>query len=172
MPTFTINRIIPIVEMLNFYVTANQPRWQAVGVDGSDTDVAAVFSDMADYIWDLSDGSSLYANCVNDAVTKGVGYLHVTVDQDSDNGMGDVIIKQPEPFDVFVDPKSRDIFYRDAAYIMVHKVIPQSHLQKLFPEYAGKIKKAGDTDAVATPETPTAPTAPETTVKPKGKKLD
>ena len=26
MPTFTINRIIPIVEMLNFYVTANQPR--------------------------------------------------------------------------------------------------------------------------------------------------
>ena len=78
MPTFTINRILPVVEMLNFYATANKPRWQAVGVDGSDTDVAAVFSDMADYIWDLSDGSSLYANCVNDAVTKGVGYMPVS----------------------------------------------------------------------------------------------
>ena len=43
MPTFTINRIIPVVEMLNYYATANKPRWQAVGVDGSDTDVAAVF---------------------------------------------------------------------------------------------------------------------------------
>ena len=26
MPTFTINRIIPVVEMLNFYATANKPR--------------------------------------------------------------------------------------------------------------------------------------------------
>ena len=40
MPTFTINRIIPIVEMLNFYVTANQPRWQAIGVEVSDVNVA------------------------------------------------------------------------------------------------------------------------------------
>ena len=27
MPTFTINRILPVVEMLNFYATANNPRW-------------------------------------------------------------------------------------------------------------------------------------------------
>ena len=30
MPTFTINRIAPVVEMLNFYATANSPRWQVV----------------------------------------------------------------------------------------------------------------------------------------------
>ena len=77
MPTFTINRILPVVEMLNFYATANKPRWQAIGVDGSDIDVAAIFSDMADYVWDLSDGSSLYANCVNDAITKSIGYLMI-----------------------------------------------------------------------------------------------
>ena len=51
MPTFTINRILPVVEMLNFYATANEPRWQAVGADGSDVDIAALFSDVADYIW-------------------------------------------------------------------------------------------------------------------------
>tara|TARA_E500000305_G_scaffold55010_1_gene43878 strand:+ start:6632 stop:8932 length:2301 start_codon:yes stop_codon:yes gene_type:complete len=142
MPTFTINRILPVVEMLNFYATANKPRWQAVGVDGSDTDVAAVFSDMADYIWDLSDGSSLYANCVNDAVTKGVGYMHVTVDQDSDHGMGDVVIKQPEPFDIFIDPKSRDILFRDASFVMLRKILPKSHLLKVFPDLAAKIRKS------------------------------
>ena len=140
MPTFTINRILPVVEMLNFYATANKPRWQAIGTDGSDTDIAAVFSDMADYIWDLSDGSSLYANCVNDSVTKGIGYLHVTVNQDSDNGMGDVVIKNPEPFDVFVDPKSRDILFRDASFIMIRKVLPKSHLMKLYPDMVSKIK--------------------------------
>ena len=55
MPTFTINRIMPVVEMLNFYATANQPRWQAIGADGSDVDVAALFAGVADYIWYNSD---------------------------------------------------------------------------------------------------------------------
>tara|TARA_R100001594_G_scaffold97209_1_gene131406 strand:+ start:7539 stop:9860 length:2322 start_codon:yes stop_codon:yes gene_type:complete len=142
MPTFTINRIMPVVEMLNFYATAKGPRWQAVGVDGSDTDVASVFSDVADYIWDLSDGSTIFANCVNDCVTKSIGYLMVTIDKDSDQGMGDVVIKQPEPFDIFVDPKSRDILFRDAAFIMCRKILPKEHLKKLYPEQVRKINAA------------------------------
>jgi len=146
MPTFTINRIIPIIEMLNFYVTANQPRWQAIGADGSDVDVAGVHADVADYIWYESDGQSKFSQVVNDAATKSVGFFKVYVDAHADRGMGEVRIDTVEPFDVFVDPKSRDMFYRDAAYIMVHKVMPQSHLQKILPEYANKIKNAGVTE--------------------------
>jgi len=142
MPDFTINRIMPVVEMLNFYATANTPRWQAIGVDASDTDVAHVFSDVADYIWDLSDGQTIFSNAINDAITKSVGYLLVTVDPDSDNGMGDVVIKQPEPFDIFVDPKSRDILFKDAAFVMIRKILPTSHLEKMFPDMTSKIKKA------------------------------
>lgn len=146
MPTFTINRILPVVEMLNFYATANPPRWQAIAAEGSDTDVAAVFSDMADYIWNLSDGVSLYSNAVNDAITKSIGYLLITVDPDSDNGMGDVKVHQPDPFDVYVDPKSRDILFKDAAFVMVRKVLPKTHVIKLFPQYETKIKKSTSDD--------------------------
>ena len=142
MPTFTINRIMPVVEMLNFYATSSTPRWQAVGVEGSDVDVAAVFSDMADYIWNGSDGSTLYANAINDSITKSIGYLLVSVDKDADNGMGEVVIKNPEPFDVFVDPKSRDMLFRDANYIIIRKILPKEHLYSLFPEFKSKIKKA------------------------------
>tara|TARA_R110000824_G_scaffold390719_1_gene587271 strand:+ start:293 stop:2593 length:2301 start_codon:yes stop_codon:yes gene_type:complete len=142
MPTFTINRIMPVVEMLNFYATANDPRWQAIGADGSDTTVAAVFSDIADYVWYISDGSTLYANAVNDAITKSIGYLLISVDADSDQGMGDVKVSQPEPFDVYVDPKSRDMLFRDASFVMIRKVLPESHLISLFPDSKAKIKKA------------------------------
>ena len=142
MPTFTINRIMPVVEMLNFYATSSKPRWQAIGVEGSDVDVAAVFSDMADYIWNGSDGSTLYANAINDSITKSIGYLLVSVDKDADNGMGEVVIKNPEPFDVFVDPKSRDMLFRDANYIIIRKILPKEHLYSLFPEFKSKIKKA------------------------------
>lgn len=139
MPTFTINRILPVVEMLNFYATANNPRWQAIGVEGSDTDVAAVLSDLTDYVWHNSNGSTLYTNAINDAVTKGLGYLLVTIDRDADNGMGEVVVQQPEPFDIYIDPKSRDMLFRDAAYIMIRKVLPKEHLMKLFPESKRKI---------------------------------
>ena len=142
MPTFVINRILPVVEMLNFYATANNPRWQAVGTEGSDIDVAAVLSDLCDYIWSLSDGNTLYGNAINDAVTKGLGYMLVSVDKDMDNGMGEVVLSQPEPFDVYVDPKSRDMLFKDAAFILIRKVLPKNHLLKTFPDYKRKIAQA------------------------------
>ena len=146
MPTFTINRILPVVEMLNFYATSNDPRWQAIGVDGSDSDVAAVISDLTDYVWANANGSTLYTNAINDAVTKGVGYILVNVDKDADNGMGEVTMTQPEPFDVYVDPKSRDMLFRDAAYILIRKVLPKNHVIKLYPDHIRKIKKASSDD--------------------------
>ena len=148
MPTFTINRISPVVEMLNFYATANNPRWQAIGTEGSDTDVAAVISDLADYIWYNSNGGTIYANAVNDAITKSIGYLQVDVDADADQGMGEVVIKQPEPFDVYPDPKSRDMLFRDAAFIIVRKVLPKHHLLELYPQYKRKVNNASSDESM------------------------
>jgi len=146
MPTFTINRILPVVEMLNFYATAKSPRWQAIGVEGSDTNVASVFSDLTDYVWHNSNGSTLYTNAINDSVTKGIGYLLVTVDKDADNGMGEVVIQQPEPFDLYVDPKSRDMLFSDASYIMIRKVLPKNHLMKIFPDHKRKISQSSSNE--------------------------
>ncbi len=142
MPTFTINRVIPVVEMLNYYATASNPRWQAVGAEGSDSGIAAVFSDIADYIWNKSNGQALYSNVVNDAITKSVGYLLVTVDPNADQGLGEVIIQQPEPFDIYVDPKSRDPLFRDAAHVMIRKVFTRTQLLKTYPQFSAKIKRA------------------------------
>ena len=142
MPTFTVNRIIPVVEMLNYYATSNSPRWQAVGVEQSDSDVASLFADVADYVWNYSNGQTLYSNVVNDSITKGMGFLQVCVDPNADNGMGEVIIQQPDPFDVFVDPKSRDPLYRDASHIIIRKVLPKTQLINMYPEWESKIKKA------------------------------
>ena len=56
MPTFTINRITPIIETMRYFTTANNPRWKAVGIEGSDADVAQVHSLIADYFWNQSNG--------------------------------------------------------------------------------------------------------------------
>ena len=147
MPTFTINRITPVVEMLNFYAPANRPRWQAVGATGDDADVAAVFSDISDYIWHNGNGNTLLSNAINDSVTKSLGYLLITVDPDADRGMGEVTIQQPDPFDIYVDNKSRDILFRDAAYILIRKILPKGHLVKLFPDSKRKIMAASSNES-------------------------
>jgi hypothetical protein len=143
MPTFTINRVTPIVETMKYFVTANNPRWKAVGVEGSDTDVAQVHSDIADYAWHNSNGKSLYGQIVLDSLTKGVGYFFVDVDKDSDRGKGEVVFKRIDPYDVFVDPMSRDFLMRDANFVMVKKNLARTQLMHMFPQFKNKIKNAG-----------------------------
>ena len=141
MPTFTINRVTPIIEIMKYFATANNPRWKAVGATGDDVDVAQVHSDIADYCWYLSNGKSLYSQIALDALTKGIGYFLVDVDADADRGMGEVKFSRIEPYDVYVDPASRDFLFRDATFVMIRKNLSRSSLINKLPEHAAKIKK-------------------------------
>lgn len=155
MPTFTINRITPIIEIMKYFVTANNPRWKAVGATGDDTDVAQVHSDIADYCWYYSNGKSIYSQVVLDSLTKGIGYFMVDIDKDADRGMGEVVFKKIDPYDVYVDPASRDFLFRDANFISVRKNVAKTQLINLFPEFAGKIRKiSGSVDSVSFSQRP------------------
>jgi len=149
MPSFIINRITPVIEIMKYFVTANNPKWKAVGAEGSDTDVAQVHSDIAEYCWYLSNGKSLYSNVILDSLTKGIGYFMLDVDQNADMGKGEVSFRRVEPFDVFVDPMSRDFLFRDAAFLMIRKNMSKTQLKLLLPEYKAKIdKSAGQKDSL------------------------
>ena len=144
MPTFTINRVTPIVETMKYFVTANNPKWKAVGAEGSDVDIAQVHSEIADYCWYLSNGKSIYSQVILDTLTKGIGYFIITVDKDADKGKGEVVFKRVDPYDVFVDPMSRDFLFRDASFISIRKNLSKNQLMLLFPEHKTKINKAGE----------------------------
>jgi hypothetical protein len=148
MPTFTINRVTPIMEIMKYFVTANNPRWKAVGATGDDVDVAQVHSDVADYCWYLSNGKSIYSQVVLDALTKGIGYFMVDIDRDADRGMGEVVFKKIEPYDVYVDPASRDFLFRDASFISIRKHISRTKLINMFPQFSAKIKAAASPSEV------------------------
>ena len=150
MPTFTINRITPIIEIMKYFVTANDPKWKAVGATGDDVDVAQVHADVADYCWYLSNGKSLYSQVILDSLTKGLGYFLVDIDKDADRGVGEVCFKRLDPYDVFVDPSSRDFLFRDATFIQIRKNISRSRLINMLPQFETKIKKVSKgTDVVS-----------------------
>jgi hypothetical protein len=135
---------------MKYFVTANNPKWKAVGATGDDVDVAQVHSDIADYCWYLSNGKSLYSQVALDALTKGVGYFLVDIDKDADRGMGEVRFNRLDPYDVYVDPASRDFLFRDANFIQVRKNIARTRLINMLPEFESKIKKVSkSTDVVS-----------------------
>jgi len=142
MPDFIINRITPAIEIMKYFVTANNPKWQAVGTEGSDTDIAHVHSMISEYCWHLSGGKSLFGNVIQDSLVKGVGFFRVDIDPDADKGMGEVVFRTIDPYDVYVDPMSRDFLYRDASYIIVQKNLPKTQLTKMFPDFKRKIVRA------------------------------
>jgi len=141
MPTFTINRITPIIEIMKYFTTANDPKWKAVGATGDDTDIAQVHADIADYCWYLSNGKSLYSQVILDSLTKGLGYFLVDIDKDADRGLGEVCFKRLDPYDVYVDPASRDFLFRDATFLQIRKNISRSRLINMLPQFEAKIKK-------------------------------
>jgi hypothetical protein len=148
MPTFEINRITPIIETMKYFVTANNPKWKAVAVEGSDTNIAQVHSDISEYCWSLSNGKAVYGNVILDSLTKGIGYFFIDIDQDLDNGKGDVVFKKIDPFDVYPDPMSRDFLYRDASFIIIRKVLAREQLKSMFPEDIRKVNKASEQGSV------------------------
>lgn len=142
MPDFIINRITPIIETMKFFITAQNPRWRAVGVDGSDSLIAKVHTDMVDYSWYLSDGKALFAQSMQDVLVKSKGYIHIIIDPDADRGLGEVKFERVDPFHVFTSVRSTDPYERDATYQIIKKDLPREELLQLLPRYKDKIMAA------------------------------
>lgn len=141
MPDFVINMLLPAVQTMKYFLTANNPRWQAVGFEGSDAKKAAVFATIGDYIWYNSNGKLVLSNVVLDVIVKSKGFFHVYVDPNADGGLGEVMVTWEDPFNVYVPPNCKDPFLRDADSIIIHKLKTKSELMNELPQFKDLIEK-------------------------------
>ena len=144
MPTFTINRMTAIINMLLYFTTSNPPRWKAVGRgrNADDVDMAEIHDKVASYCFDLSKGKALHGLTTENALVRGLGYWNIFVDTDADMGNGEALFGSPDPRFVFVDPSSRDLLFLDAEFIQIAKNVKRSYLKAMFPNKAKLIDEA------------------------------
>ena len=142
MPTFTVDKISQSVEVLKYFITANNPEFQAIGTEVSDDRLAKVHQAVLKHIMYISGFKGVFGSVVTDALSKSVGYLMCYIDPDLDNGSGEVVIRSLNPWDVYPDPTSVDIGLRDAEYILVRKVFTRNTLANMLPAYKKLIEKA------------------------------
>ena len=118
-----VNRIHPIVETAKALLTYNRPQFRSTGREDSDTRTSKIYSDVMSWIWERSNGNTELKQAIDDYYVGGMGILQVYQDPFVDMGRGEVIIKSLNPLDVYVDPNSRDTYGKDAANIIVLKVL-------------------------------------------------
>jgi len=142
MPTFIVDKISQSIEVLKYFITANNPEFTAIGTELSDDRLAQVHQAVLKHIMYTSGFKGVFGSVISDALSKSVGYLMCYIDPDLDNGNGEVLIRNLNPWDVYPDPSSVDIMYRDAEYILVRKLFTKNTLINMLPDYESVIKKA------------------------------
>lgn len=139
-----INRMHPMIETAKAMLTSKRPQFRATGREDTDTKTAKVFSDLFQWVWEKSSSDAELKQCIDDYYVGGLGYMYVYQDPHADMGKGEVKMKALHPLDVYVDPNSRDRYFRDAQHIMIAKLLPDSEALKIYPEFEETIMSAAE----------------------------
>ena len=142
-----INVLKPAIENAKSLLTANKPRFNSASFEDSDVRVGKMFSELMSHIWRISDGDVQHKIIIDDYYVKGLGYYHLYFDPYEDFGKGEVKMMALDPYEVYVDPSSRDPFFRDAAHILTVKLLTSEQIQRFLPTLAPTILKYGERSA-------------------------
>jgi len=137
-----INRIHPAVESAKAMLTSNRPSFRCAPREDSDNKVAHVMSALLSYMYDVSDGTSVIRQAVDDYYVMGIGYILVHQEPMMDMGKGEVCMHNVDPLDVYVDPNSRHKLFDDAENVIISKLFTKDQAKKMYPMYAKKIENA------------------------------
>ena len=145
-PVVSINRIHPAIEMEKAMLTSNRPSFRVSPREDSDNQLAQALNGLLQYVWQISDADMKHADIVDDMVSKSIGYWYVYIDPQADLGRGEVKIDRLAVEDVYVDPNSRDRFFKDASDIIISRKYTKGLLKRIYPEFKKAIANATGTE--------------------------
>ena len=137
-----INRVHPAIEQTKAMLTSRNPSFRVSPREDSDNQVAQALNGLLQYVWQISNGDMEHADIVDNLCTKGIGYWYTYIDPQADMGKGEVKICGLPVEDVYVDPNSRDRFFKDASDIIISRKYTKGQLNRIYPEYKKAISNA------------------------------
>jgi len=146
---FTIDRIYAAIDKLKSLMTSRPVQYGITAREDSDVKLASVWKTLLEYIFDISDGQHHFKQAVHDYATTGLGYFYAYIEPEADYGRGEVMFTHLNPFRVYVDPASRDRYFKDAASIIMSTILTEEQLINLYPDveqYLGEIETFSQQD--------------------------
>ena len=137
-----VNRIHPAVEAAKALLTSGRPQFRVSPREDSDNRVAQVFNGLLEYMWYISDGTQALRHVIDDYYTMGLGAMMVYIDPLKDYGRGEVVIRDVDPLDVYIDPNCRDRLGDDAENVIISRQFTKEQAMTMYPMYKDAIQNA------------------------------
>jgi len=133
--TGCVNEVTPGIDLVVAMLSENNPRWQFVGSEKSDSSIAASIADLHFHIWDVSQGASILEKAIYDFEEGGMGALMAYPDYGADLGKGEIKVTDIEILDLYIDPKSKKADCSDADNILIVKSLTKGQIKRMIPNF-------------------------------------
>ena len=133
MPDFTLNRLTPVIDIMKYFITAKNPRWKAVSIKKKGGNLAKIYEDVSSHVFRISNGRSMMGKVVTDILTRSLGSFKLYIDGNADRGNGELKYEYVPLTSISRDPAMKDIYGRDAQWIMIKLMKSKEQLKQLFP---------------------------------------
>ena len=102
-----INKIRSTKRAIQNYVTRSQPKWEIIPGDVDEDTIknARRIGKTMDYLYRKLHLEQMVSGVVDSGLSKSVGIVEIDWDEDAEGGIGQVRIKQHDPFDVYLDKR-------------------------------------------------------------------
>ena len=139
-PAITINKVKPLLNVLSGYQRLNRYDIEFLPRTNDDMQLASVRKGVTKYIMDRSQYDNEESDAFFDAAVMGIGWMEVGYKFDWSAMDGDAFIRRVSPFNIYVDPESRDKYFRDMQYIIRARWVSKEELSKTYPEHKEEIE--------------------------------
>ncbi|PWM78663.1 MAG: hypothetical protein DBY32_04070 [Phascolarctobacterium sp.] len=139
-PAITINRIKPLLNVLSGYQRLNRYDIDFLPRTNDDMQLAQVRKGVTKYIMDRSHYNYEESDVFMDGVTGGIGWFEVGYKWNWEIMDGDAFVRRVSPFDIYIDPESRDKYFRDMKYLVRARWVDKEALAALYPEHKEEIE--------------------------------
>ena len=129
-----VDQIYPRVTHLVSQLTANMPEFRVTGRDDLDVRMATIFNELIQHVLYINDFREKMTEWVKDHTVYGVGALLLEYNKLNSEGDGDIGITLVHPFDLYIDPESKEKDVSDAERIIISRMIGKNRAMLLVPQ--------------------------------------
>lgn len=133
-PALTVNRIKPLLNVLSGYQRLNRYDIDFKPRTNDDMKQAQLRKGITKYILDESNYNYEESNTFFDGAVCGLGWFEVGYKFDWENMDGNAFVRSQSPLSMYVDPESRDRYFRDAKFIIRARWLDKEELITQYPE--------------------------------------
>lgn len=103
-----VNKVRSSKRAIQNYVTGSRPKWEVTPGDTDEESVGAArkYGKVLDYIYRRLHLESMVSGVVDQALDTSVGIVELDWDEDAENGQGQVLVKNHDAFEVFIDKRA------------------------------------------------------------------